>query len=695
MIKLVKHSTNFTNKKIDLKTRETFINEFDLKCAFCETKYSDVKSLNIEHLIPQSLFHDSNYQFKDFNDNLICICHSCNMSQGNRYPVSKNFEPLILDPFSDNPEEHFHYDENGIIFSSTEKGNTTINTYNLNRIGLVMARKEELEKIKWTYYSDILSESVPIVNDNSQFAGMKRYFSKLWRNESFEDINGMENWEQNNPNKKYLLSFNTNRTKKRVNLKDLKQNSIKRISIHEINSTTKSSNLSFYNSGVKKVFNEFQKKYEQYDLQVKNEQIHNYYSTNRIIERVKIKNFKGIGYLDILLPGYQEEKAPWFMLLGENGTGKSTILKAISIVLMGAEKREELKLKGSDFIKAGAENGYISLYLSGSLDPITETFNKTSEKFHGKRANAVKVLFLAYGSTRILSYEDGSNLEEGFTQKIENLFNPYASLNTIKKFFIKIKEEEFNEVSNLLKRLLGLDNNYQFVRKNNNISLKKNNENEISLQNLSDGFQSMIALASDIIIILKQYWSEIKEAEGIVLIDELDLHLHPQWKMKIVTNLRESFPRVQFIATTHDPLCLRGLESNEINVVKKVNEVVFLVKQLPNIEGMQIDQILMANYFGLHSTYSNEYNELFNRYYNLLNKVEKTTEDKVEISKISNLVNKNMTLGNTKREQILFNTIDNYIAQETEKFRASDIDDKLKMKLLNILDSSEGNDLYD
>ncbi|CAH0147462.1 hypothetical protein SRABI80_00544 [Peribacillus frigoritolerans] len=694
MIKLEKVSEyNIPHKKNNRK--DALIKTSNLKCAYCETKYLDFNLLNVEHLVPKSIL-TNNYNlsriYNDDFDSLVCICRSCSMSKGSRFPLSPNQEPLILNPYIENPEEHFHYDHNGLILSNTEKGNTTINTFNLNRSSLLKDRRREFLEFRKKWKSKSLLELESNTHNGAQFAGMKRYFSRLWTNSRGSLIRGKANIKPYSSKKGVQPLLHLNRPKLANPNKSIQQFPKKyRYRIRPNNLLNLSINNRYM---IKRAFEEYQDKYEQYDLRVKNEQARNYYNKNRIIERVKIKNFKGIGYLDILLPGYQDEKAPWFMLLGENGAGKSSILKAIALVLMGAEKREDLKLKGSDFVKIGEEEGFISVYLSGSLEPITLNFEKSSDQFYGKGAEVVKVLLLAYGSTRILSYEDHPDLGNEFTLKIENLFNHNAPLNTIKQFFIRMDKKEFIEVSNLLKKLLDLDSRYEFTRKNNNIQLK-NNETEVSLNNLSDGFQSMIALACDIIIILKQYWSYIKEAEGIVLIDEIDLHLHPQWKMKIVTNLREAFPRVQFISTTHDPLCLRGLENSEINVVKKTNEEVYLVKDLPSIEGMQIDQILMANYFGLHSTYSTHYNNLYNRYYTLLNKSEKTVEEEEEISDISKTINKATVLGNTKREQILFSVIDSYIAQGTNKLINSNIEPTLKNKLLNILGSTEGDDLYD
>jgi hypothetical protein len=56
----------------------------------------------------------------------------------------------------------------------------------------------------------------------------------------------------------------------------------------------------------------------------------------------------------------------------------------------------------------------------------------------------------------------------------------------------------------------------------------------------------------------------LKKTPGIVLIDELDLHLHPQWQRRVVSDLRRLFPKVQFIATTHSPFIVQTLQQGEL-----------------------------------------------------------------------------------------------------------------------------------
>jgi len=78
-------------------------------------------------------------------------------------------------------------------------------------------------------------------------------------------------------------------------------------------------------------------------------------------------------------------------------------------------------------------------------------------------------------------------------------------------------------------------------------------------------------MACAIMKMLFERWDNLTSASAIVLIDELDAHLHPRWKMRIVSSLRKAFPQVQFIASTHDPLVLRGIRNNEVAVLRRVS----------------------------------------------------------------------------------------------------------------------------
>jgi len=122
-------------------------------------------------------------------------------------------------------------------------------------------------------------------------------------------------------------------------------------------------------------------------------------------------------------------------------------------------------------------------------------------------------------------------------------------------------------------------------------------------------------LSLDMMRVLSQAWESFEAAEGVALIDELGVHLHPRWQMRVTQALREAFPRVQFFATTHDPLCLRGLRDGETTILRRDRTGgVFAIQELPPIEGLEVDQILTSEYFGLNSTVDPLFEERFEEY---------------------------------------------------------------------------------
>ncbi len=86
---------------------------------------------------------------------------------------------------------------------------------------------------------------------------------------------------------------------------------------------------------------------------------------------------------------------------------------------------------------------------------------------------------------------------------------------------------------------------------------------------LSDGFRTMLALVGEIAwraaVLNPALGADVaREVSGVVLIDELDLHLHPRWQRRVVDDLRNAFPRIQFIATTHSPFIVQSMHPNEV-----------------------------------------------------------------------------------------------------------------------------------
>jgi hypothetical protein len=125
---------------------------------------------------------------------------------------------------------------------------------------------------------------------------------------------------------------------------------------------------------------------------------------------------------------------------------------------------------------------------------------------------------------------------------------------------------------------------------------------------LSDGYRAYIGLICDLLYHLLAVCPvkhEPKELTGIVMIDDIDLHLHPSWQRTVVAKLSSTLPRLQFIVTSHSPLVAGNLYAENIRVVSSQEDGTSKVEQFEEpIHGLNADQILTGSYFNLSSTRS-------------------------------------------------------------------------------------------
>ena len=177
----------------------------------------------------------------------------------------------------------------------------------------------------------------------------------------------------------------------------------------------------------------------------------------------------------------------------------------------------------------------------------------------------------------------------------------------------------------------------------------------------------MVVMACDILRSTMRLWTQSALAEGIVLIDEIGAHLHPRWRLRIVTAMRNLMPRIQFIVTTHDPLCLRGIVDGEVVVMRRNSEGdVVSLSDLPPVTGMRIDQLLTSEHFGLGSTDDPEVTELWENYYRLMGLKKPSKEQTDRLERVRARLDELEQFGTTERERLLLTSAADYIAQRRE-----------------------------
>lgn len=134
---------------------------------------------------------------------------------------------------------------------------------------------------------------------------------------------------------------------------------------------------------------------------------------------------------------------------------------------------------------------------------------------------------------------------------------------------------------------------------------------------LSQGYQTLIAWISDLVgQILLQYGIPVEaaEMEGTVLIDEIDLHLHPTWQLRLIPALKKVFPRLQFIATTHSAMVLPALEQHEVYMLSQDEHGSVVATPSPQSPALMTGSELFEAFFEIRRLYPNPLAEKTHRY---------------------------------------------------------------------------------
>jgi predicted ATPase len=321
------------------------------------------------------------------------------------------------------------------------------------------------------------------------------------------------------------------------------------------------------------------------------------------LERIEIDHYKAIKHLELVFREPFGEQEPWLLLLGENGVGKSSVLKAVTLALMDPAARAERVPNASTSVRIGgrARRGRVKLTLSdGSV--IEMTFQRGDEAFR-TTGRQPPFLVLGYGPTRL---PPPPHFTPGPLERLRvgNLFDALASLRDVERWLADteaVPTASFNLHATDLKAMLPMDADERLLRRAGRVFARTNGVT-VPLPELSDGFRSVIALATDMMQHFAASYESMTTAEGLVLLDEVEVHLHPRWRMTVISQLRTVFPRVRFIATSHDPLCLQQTEAGEVVVMRRGSDrgVYAEVTNVP--KGLRADQLLTGDWFGLGTT---------------------------------------------------------------------------------------------
>ena len=159
----------------------------------------------------------------------------------------------------------------------------------------------------------------------------------------------------------------------------------------------------------------------------------------------------------------------------------------------------------------------------------------------------------------------------------------------------------------------------------------------VPLSALSLGYQTTLTWVVDLALRLFERYPESPEPlsePGIVLIDNIDLHLHPRWQRRVMENLSNCFPAIQFVATAHSPLIVQAAEGATTAVLRKHDKQVVIETHLESVNAWRADQILASDLFDI-PTRSRKVEELARERDELLEKLDRTQAEEGRLNELT------------------------------------------------------------
>lgn len=403
------------------------------------------------------------------------------------------------------------------------------------------------------------------------------------------------------------------------------------------------------------------------------------------VTRVKLENIRCFANKDIDINFKNSELKPimWNMFVGDNGEGKSTLIRSIAMGLCDESSAAGLlrELPGK-IIRHNKKSAEITVNL---VDPerdyykhyqIVTTFTRikslemVEQKLYWIFSDGLKreitdpasfpwdrIFLCGYGAGRgtegTESYQQYKAVDAIYTlfRYEQDLQNAELSLRRLisPENHIKDKgsEKTYVDLKHSLKTILMLKNNEEIKLSKTGIEIIRP-EGPIPMSANADGIKSIITVILDLLS-----WNMLYERildpniiTGIVIIDEIEQHLHPKWQRYIVKLLHNQFPNIQFITTTHSPLCASGiadLEDNKCQIIRLYREKDRAkYNVLPSLLGFRADQVLTSAAFDVPMARDLRSEKKLMRFRQLFLKDDLTAIEKIEFKKLNEYLENNL-----------------------------------------------------
>lgn len=363
------------------------------------------------------------------------------------------------------------------------------------------------------------------------------------------------------------------------------------------------------------------------------------------VKEVQLSNIRSIRTLRWELP---EGSGPgWHVVIGDNGAGKSSFLRAVALALVGPTEAIALRQDWSEWLLIGAGHGAIRLTLTGderydmSSDTGRVPFNAGLDLVPVMAGQTILIKGLGLGKQAPPVWSDDAGWFSasygpfrrftGGDKDQERLFHSNPKLARHLSVFgesvalseslewlklLRFKKLEEDPEGNLLESLQQFINQPDFLPNEaqlESISSKgvrfvDGNGCEVPVENMSDGYRSILSMTFELIRQLARVYGSDKlfapgdsttvVVPGVVMIDEIDAHLHPVWQRRIGLWFREHFPNIQFIVTTHSPLICQAATVGSVFRLPKPGSD----EEAGMVTGIALDRLLYGNVLDAYGT---------------------------------------------------------------------------------------------
>ncbi|MDO9415725.1 AAA family ATPase [Pararhizobium sp.] len=325
--------------------------------------------------------------------------------------------------------------------------------------------------------------------------------------------------------------------------------------------------------------------------------------------------------LDFDLPGGSNRK--WTVLLGENGTGKSTVLRSLALAMLGSDAILDHLRNPSEWIndkvdegtltvlfetKKGEERQVVLNFVRGestsqfmrrhleALAPLDDALQHTTRSF----------LTIAYGASRRMSAASlsSSTYRSPRARSTASLFDKEAELNPVESWAMQLDYasdgQSLETITGVLSDFLP-EMQFSHIDKQRGALIFNTPDGKVSLGQLSDGFQNVAAWVGDLLFQVTETFSDFKNplhARGLLIIDEVDLHLHPKWQRRLLDFLNFQLPNMQLLVTTHSVVTAQQAEPGALHYCIRRDGDVRIEQFSGDPRTLLLNQLIATEAFG-------------------------------------------------------------------------------------------------